>query len=211
MKRKFSIRRMLTIIIPIILFVMLAILVKLGMTLNLENWAYYGITTIMSEKLTIALRVITEFGDKFIIILLCLALVILPKTRIKFGIPASTSVIVATSLNVILKHVFSRERPNILRLVQESSYSFPSGHAMASSALYFILLLLIIKFIKNKKIKITTCIILSTITVLVGISRIYLGVHYLFDVVGGWLLGCMVATATYYIFINSKEYKIEKE
>lgn len=211
MNRKISIRRVLSIIIPIILFIMLAILVKLEITLNFENWAYYSIARTMSEKLTAIVKIITEFGDKFVVIILCLALVALPKTRIKFGIPASVSVIVATALNLILKRLFSRQRPNILRLVQESNYSFPSGHAMASSALYFILILLVLRYIKNKKAKIIITTVLSIIILLIGVSRIYLGVHYLFDVVGGWTLGIMVATSTYYIFTRSDNYKIDKE
>ena len=67
-------------------------------------------------------------------------------------------------------------------------YSFPSGHSMISAAFYGFLIYLIYKKVKNKKLKITLIIVLSILIVSIGISRIYLGVHYTSDVLGGFLL-----------------------
>lgn len=65
-------------------------------------------------------------------------------------------------------------------------YSFPSGHSMISAAFYGFLIYLIYKKVKNKKLKITLIIVLSILIVSIGISRIYLGVHYTSDVLAGF-------------------------
>ena len=88
----------------------------------------------------------------------------------------------------ILKRVFVRQRPNELRLVEENGYSFPSGHAMASTAFYGLLIILILKNIKNKKLRNTLCCVISIVIILIDISRIYVGVHYASDVIAGTCL-----------------------
>ena len=72
------------------------------------------------------------------------------------------------------------------RIIDESGYSFPSGHSIVSMAFYGFLIYLIYKNIQNKYLKWILCIILSILIILIGISRIYLGVHYASDVIGGF-------------------------
>ncbi|MEG2348729.1 MAG: phosphatase PAP2 family protein [Clostridia bacterium] len=206
---KFS--HILIIAIPIILFCILIGVIQLGVSLKFENWTYYAITKNMSDPLTNVVKVITDIGAAIPVIIICLILIAIPKTRFKYGAPASFSVIVATGLNLVLKRIFCRQRPSILRLVEETNFSFPSGHAMVNSALYFTLILLVIKFVKNKKLKISLSIFLGTLITLIGISRVYLGVHYTFDILGGWLIGFVIAFSSYLIFTNYKKNKIKSE
>ncbi|MCD9024125.1 phosphatase PAP2 family protein [Cohnella silvisoli] len=93
----------------------------------------------------------------------------------------------APLLNSVLKSVFRRERPDIHRLAEEASYSFPSGHSMAAFALYGGLIYLLWRHVTSKAGRVLLVALGSIIVLCIGISRIYLGVHYPSDVIGGYL------------------------
>ncbi|MDN5275638.1 MAG: phosphoesterase, PA-phosphatase-like protein [Candidatus Saccharibacteria bacterium] len=91
----------------------------------------------------------------------------------------------AALINVLLKFIFERPRPNLWhQLVVEHSFSFPSGHAMASSALA----LSIIAICWNTRYRIPALILSIMYILIIGISRLYLGVHYPTDIMAGWLV-----------------------
>ena len=81
-----------------------------------------------------------------------------------------------------------RPRPEFLHLVEESGFSFPSGHSMAAFGFYGYFIYLISTSNLNKKIKIVLNIILSLLILLIGLSRVYLGVHYISDIVAGFIM-----------------------
>ena len=91
-------------------------------------------------------------------------------------------------LNQILKYIVQRNRPEGYRLIDESGYSFPSGHSMVSTAFYGFLIYLVIKKVKNKYLKNFLVILLSILIILIGFSRVYLGVHYASDVIAGFFI-----------------------
>lgn len=183
--------------VPLILFTMLAICIRAGITVNFEGWAYNESIEHMSPIFTKIVKAITHIGDSVVLITFCLLLFVIPKSRKTIALPISLTVILSMILDVTLKSIFARERPDILRLINETSYSFPSSHAMNNAALYAILILLIFKFIKNKPLKIVLIDVCITLTIAIGYSRIYLGVHYAGDVLGGWLLGPAVSIFIY--------------
>lgn len=90
----------------------------------------------------------------------------------------------------LLKAHFERARPDMAdRLISVSEYSFPSGHAFGSSAMYLAFGLLAAEILRSKTQK-SFCIGFAVLTILmIGVSRIYLGVHYTTDVLAGWCLG----------------------
>lgn len=103
-------------------------------------------------------------------------------------------------LNLLLKTLFARARPEFSDpLTMAGYYSFPSGHAMFSMIGYGMLAYLIMKRITNVRARIFTGFLAALIILLVGISRLYLGVHFFSDVVGGfaaggiWLITCIGA------------------
>jgi len=106
----------------------------------------------------------------------------------KIGLSIFTNLVIITILNQSLKRILQRPRPTEYRIIQETGYSFPSGHSMISMAFYGYLIYLIYRYVKNKYIKWISISLLSILICLIGISRIYLGVHYTSDVLGGFLI-----------------------
>ena len=104
------------------------------------------------------------------------------------GLSIFTNLVIITALNQLLKGILQRPRPTEFRIIEETGYSFPSGHSMVSMAFYGYLIYLIYKYVKNKYIKTSLIILLSILICCIGISRIYLGVHYTSDVLGGFFI-----------------------
>lgn len=103
--------------------------------------------------------------------------------------------------NVLLKKMFTRPRPDVSgHLVQASGFSFPSGHAMGSILFYGTLILILPKLIKNKTMRVSLQTILGLLILLIGTSRVYLGVHYPTDILGGWLIGMTWLLFSYPLF-----------
>jgi undecaprenyl-diphosphatase len=94
-------------------------------------------------------------------------------------------------INLVLKNLFQRPRPELWEstFARPSSFSFPSGHATLSLCLFGILTWVFFHLLKSRRLKIGLAILPAFCTVMVGLSRIYFGVHYPTDVVGGYLSG----------------------
>lgn len=92
-------------------------------------------------------------------------------------------------VNRYLKWTFQRERPSLNPLVVENGFSFPSGHSMSSFILYGALMIIATRMTKNGHIRLTVYIACSVMILLMGYSRIYLGVHYPSDVLAGYAAG----------------------
>lgn len=130
-------------------------------------------------------KAITHLGGAiFLIIVTILCVIFVKNNKYKCVIPINLGVIVL--LNLVLKNFFERPRPNNLRIIEETGFSFPSGHSMASMAFYGYLAYLVFKNVKNKKIRNVLCVLLGLLIFLIGFSRIYLGVHYASDVIAGF-------------------------
>ena len=191
------------IICAIILFIILSIAIKADYLYGFESWIYSEATEHMSDFLTTILIIITNIGGPIGIMCVCAIIFTIPKLRNRVAIPVTLAVTSSFSLYIFLKQLFARERPNILRLVSESFYSFPSGHAMVNMALYSILIIYAYKLIKNKKLKYSIYAILTSLILAIGFTRIYLGVHYAGDIIGGWLIGFVVSIIVYSIMKKS--------
>lgn len=144
-------------------------------------------TFLISDFATPIAKFITNFGSAIFLITLTVILFILIKNK-KIGLSILTNLVVIAGLNQVIKRILQRPRPTEYKIIEETGYSFPSGHSMVSMAFYGYLIYLIYKYIKNKYIKWISIIALSILICFIGISRIYLGVHYTSDVLGGFLL-----------------------
>ncbi len=156
--------------------------------LTLDIYGYNLISKyLISDFFTPIAKIITQLGGAIFLIILSLALIISLKNK-KVSILILLNLIISTTLNQVLKFIIQRPRPTEFRIIDEKGYSFPSGHSMVSAAFYGFLIYLIYKNIKNKYLKWGLITLLSCIVLLIGTSRIYLGVHYTSDVIAGFLI-----------------------
>ena len=144
-------------------------------------------TFLISDFVTPIAKFITNFGGAIFLSIATVMLFLFIKNK-KIGLSIISNIVIIAVLNQLLKRILQRPRPTEFRIVEETGYSFPSGHSMVSMAFYGYLIYLIYRYIKNKYVKWTLITILSILICLIGISRIYLGVHYTSDVLGGFLL-----------------------
>ena len=202
--------------------------------INDVNTAIFSIITLLGKELIIVSIVITLFVYFYSKVILKFFKKVdnnERKTEIKsrilnLAMYLSISTSIVYLINKVLKNVFKRSRPNVLRLTVEDGFSFPSGHTISSTFFYFLLGNIIIfeidnyikLILKNADIKninkIKTLSVIKTfvkvittlIPILVGISRIYLGVHYFTDVAGAFMLGGLM----YVLFSKMMYIKIKK-
>ena len=144
-------------------------------------------TFLISDFTTPIAKFITNFGGAIFLIILTVVLVMLIKNK-KIGLSIFSNLVIITVLNQLLKRVLQRPRPTEYRIIEETGYSFPSGNSMVSMAFYGYLIYLIYKYVKNKYIKWSSIVLLSLLICSIGISRIFLGVHYTSDVLGGFFI-----------------------
>ena len=156
--------------------------------LKLDIYGYDLVSKfLISDFVTPIAKNITHLGGAIFLITLSLILLLIIKNK-KIGILIWLNLGISVLLNQALKFIIQRPRPTEFRIINESGYSFPSGHSMVSSAFYGFLIYLIYKNIKNKYLKWSLITLLSLVILTIGISRIYLGVHYTSDVIAGFLI-----------------------
>lgn len=167
----------------------------------------------ISEPITNLVLKITFLGSSIgiAIITFVFSLILVLFRKYLLGIYLLMSVAVGyVGLNTVLKHIFQRERPSILRLVEEHGFSFPSGHSMGSMVLFGSLLFIVFKLSKSASVRVIGVIAALTIILIIGLTRVYLGVHYPTDIVGGYTAGIVWLTISVVMF-NQIEKRTQKQ
>lgn len=174
----------------------------------LDTTIYQFVINFKSHFLTSFMKFITSWSSVPILILLELVSMFVLKTK-KNRIFVGINLFIVLLINTLLKISFGRARPIELMLIEESGYSFPSAHAMVSLAFYGLFIYLLWQKNYSKKVKAVGTIILTIFIMLIGVSRIYLGVHYASDVMAGFVLS--LAYLIVYIEVFNKIYKERKD
>ena len=154
------------------------------------------------ERLQYIVRDITALGSSTIltIITLFVVLFLYLKNEKKSIVYVLFATVGGGILVQVLKIFFSRERPEIVtHLASEVTMSFPSGHSAMSTVVYLSLAVLISRIEKKHSTRIFLIAAALIISVIVGISRVYLGVHYPTDVLAGWAIGLFWALLCWFI------------
>ena len=149
-----------------------------------DSVVYNFLVNNRNEVLNNFFKIITQFGSALVLIIITILCVIFIRDK-KYKILVPANLVTIAIINIVLKNFFLRPRPNELRLIEETGYSFPSGHAMASTAFYGLLIYIVHEKVENKILRNTICIMLGLLILLISISRIYVGVHYTSDVIAG--------------------------
>lgn len=151
------------------------------------------VNSLNSPFATVVLKSISYLGSSTVLIGIALTAALLLWV-VKGHLWDSTLVLVALlgsyGSNEYLKYLFQRARPNIAPLVEVTGYSFPSGHAMVGLAFYGLLAYLAWNNITRRPLRYLLSLSLTLLVLVIGISRIYLGVHYPSDVLAGYIAGC---------------------
>ncbi len=186
-------RRALTAAAGFFLFVIISYFVVTRDTLAFDTAVRNYIYGFRSGGLTVFFKAVTYLGNWQTVTLICLLSLLAPRLRLSFGVPMSAAAILAAMLQKLLKVSFHRARPDLtLHLITQGGYSFPSGHSFTVLIFYGILIFLCRRYVKNKTAANLATALLSCLILAIGFSRIYLGVHYPTDVLGGWALGVCV-------------------
>lgn len=175
-------------IILFFIFCVMAVLVHFGLTGSFDATVYKFVIGFRSDSLTKVLLFITEFASVKGIVFLCAVSLIGLFWKYYKSLFLVLNVIVSTIFNVVIKNIMMVPRPNILRLADETGYSFPSGHSMASVAFYGFIIYLILSSNMNKYLKVVISSLLVILIIVIGFSRVYLGVHNASDVIAGYAI-----------------------
>ena len=167
---------------------------------------YNFISKAYNMPFTMFMRVISSFSSMLVIITILLSIFLLFRNK-KIFLYFCSLTLISEFLCSIIKNIVKRPRPsNVLQISFNSGYSFPSSHVVISTCLYGFIINLIRKNIKNKNIKNILSLLLSVLILLIGISRIYLGVNFATDVIAGFTFGLFLL----FIFIKFIYKKIGK-
>ena len=170
----------------VLLFVALLQNVMSGDILRLDAAAYQlFVVTLRNDWLTYIMEGFSNLATPVVLVVMLLVVAAFAPGKAP-GRCATVNLACAIVIDLVLKEIIQRPRPDGFRLVNEMGYSFPSGHSMVAMAFYGLLIYMIWRYEKNNALKWGFCISFSLVVILIGVSRIYLGVHYASDVLAGF-------------------------
>ena len=185
-------------LIPLGLFILDYILIETGLIAVIDLYVYQFLHYFKSPFMTNMFTTITHLGG-FIGITAVIILIFLFNRR--FALSCLSLSVLQQILNNILKIIFKRPRPSVEHLVEVSNYSFPSGHTMAITCLYALIICYIYRSKPNyRNVLIILCVL---VIILVNLSRVYLGVHYFSDVFAGSMLSLSLV-----LYVSNKTFFI---
>lgn len=174
-----------------LVFVFLLEDVVSGQVMRIDTMAYYWfVLKLRSLWLTPIMEGFSALGNP-VVVLVMAALVAMFAPGKQPGRLVFFNLAAVLLLNTLLKTLVQRPRPDGFRLVSEVGYSFPSGHSMFSMAFFGLLIWMIYAYETDVRMRKTWIATLAAIIVMVGVSRVYLGVHYMSDVLAGFSVSLM--------------------
>lgn len=180
-------RKVIGLIILSLLFILMIIALKLNHLDGMDNRAFELLDQIRTVRMTNFFRVVTLFGNYIAVLIISMSLTLLFKNK-KDKLLFIINVLSVGALSQILKFIFARPRPEITDIYR-TSYSFPSAHTMLALGVYgFLIYMIYTKKDWSKKVKYALTTMLIIIVILVGISRVYLGYHFISDVIAAYLV-----------------------
>ncbi|GGP09587.1 phosphatase PAP2 family protein [Oceanobacillus neutriphilus] len=166
--------------------------IKMEMLPYTDQWTRSIVTLVHGTGTYDFFRMVTELGSSHVLIPIAIAAAIGIMFLYKHWYPGLLLLggsLFAHLLNSFIKQLVSRERPSISVALNAEGFSFPSGHSTISMVCYGLIAYLLCKKIRSQKIALIVQIGLGTLVFLIGISRFFINVHYLTDIIAGFTLG----------------------
>jgi len=161
----------------------------------IHDW-FVGIRVAFLNPLIVA---ISYTGNWQAITPVCALLLFLPKTRKRFGLPLSTAALTCVGIYQLSKRLIARPRPSRdFFLLEQDGFSFPSGHAMTSVVFFFLLAMILWDLARERdpNARFGGWSVLSLVwALLISVSRLYVGVHWATDILGGWCVSVILCIA----------------
>ncbi|WP_318618310.1 phosphatase PAP2 family protein [Sporosarcina sp. YIM B06819] len=186
-----------------ITFIYIATTVGNNSIASFDTTAIAFVQGLEAPWLTAILKVFTTMGSGYVVVPMALLLVVILYFGLRARPQAWLLLIVVTGtplFNSLLKLYFKRERPDIHRILDAHGFSFPSGHAMISFSLYAIIAFIAWGFIKTAMGRVMLLLFTAFMILTISISRIYLGVHYPSDIIGGFTISALWLTIVITIY-----------
>jgi undecaprenyl-diphosphatase len=178
-------------------FLLLAVLVAAGLSDAIDVPIIRAVRAPELHGVLQPLRYVTELGSTIAAVGVTSVVALLVAYGIgpwRHGIAAAAAIIVAALGNSLIKLAVARTRPELIEpIIREAGFSFPSGHASHSAVGYGILAVLVSRTRLPRAVRVGIVTGLVVLVFLIGLSRVWLGVHYPTDVLAGWVAGGVVA------------------
>ena len=179
-------RRVVVLLAAALIFVWLLGEVASGEIMRLDTLAYQVfVETLRSDALTPFMEAFTSLASVVVLAVMAAVIAALAPGKAP-GWCVAVNLVCVVVLNTVLKVIVQRPRPAGFRLISESGYSFPSGHSMVAMAFFGLLIWMVWRYHRRDVMRVVWCICFGLVIAMVGISRIYLGVHYASDVLAGF-------------------------
>lgn len=169
----------------------------------LDQWTRNIVPQVADSSVYTFFRWVTELGSQSFVIPFTIVMFILLFVVFRDWLPPVTfglGVLGSHILNVVIKRLVARERPSISALLNAESHSFPSGHAMVSVVCYGLLAFLIVKKLKNTRVELFVQCAFALLILLIGISRFFINVHYLTDIIAGFIFGYLSLVGIIFLY-----------
>ncbi len=177
------------------LVVLLAVAVASGITDPIDHPIIRAVRAEALQDVLAPLRIVTELGSTWAVAIVA-GIVLLVGAAIgpwRHGVIGAVTILLASTANSLFKLGIARERPDLLDpLVVEHGFSFPSGHSTLSMVSYGVLAVLVSRSRLPRGVRIGIVAALGVLVFLIGLSRVWLGVHYPTDVLAGWTTGAVI-------------------
>ncbi|MDO4429221.1 MAG: phosphatase PAP2 family protein [Atopobiaceae bacterium] len=179
-------RRVVVLLAAALIFVWLLGEVASGEIMRLDTLAYQVfVETLRSDALTPFMEAFTSLASVVVLTVMAAVIAALAPGKAP-GWCVAVNLVCVVVLNTVLKVIVQRPRPAGFRLISESGYSFPSGHSMVAMAFFGLLIWMVWRYHRRDVMRVVWCACFGLVIAAVGISRIYLGVHYASDVLAGF-------------------------
>lgn len=179
-------RRVVVLLAAALIFVWLLGEVASGEIMRLDTLAYQVfVETLRSDALTPFMEAFTSLASVVVLAVMAAVIAALAPGKAP-GWCVAVNLVCVVVLNTVLKVLVQRPRPAGFRLISESGYSFPSGHSMVAMAFFGLLIWMVWRYHRRDVMRVVWCVCFGLVIAMVGISRIYLGVHYASDVLAGF-------------------------
>ncbi|WP_152654891.1 phosphatase PAP2 family protein [Oceanobacillus sp. CFH 90083] len=179
-------------LVAFLLSIVWVIQIRLEVLPYTDQWTREVVTLVHGTGIYDFFRAVTELGSSHVLIPIAVTAAIAVMLLYKRWYPGLLLLggsLFAHLLNVWIKQLVARERPSISAALNAEGFSFPSGHSMIPMVCYGLMAYLLCKKIRSEKIKLAVQIVLGTLVCLIGISRFFINVHYLTDIVAGFTVG----------------------